>query len=153
MNAPDRAGHSIGPMRTEDLDAVLAIERLGHPFPWTAGNFADCLAAGHGAWVLRSRGEAVGHAVMMYAPEEAHLLNITVAPRLWRRGLGRMLMEYLLSVARAGGALRMLLEVRASNSAGIALYRDCGFEAIGVRRAYYPADGGREDAIVMERML
>jgi ribosomal-protein-alanine N-acetyltransferase len=141
------------PMRHEDLDAVMAIERTIYPFPWTAGNFTDSLASGYGAWIALEEGAMAGYAVMMPVVDEAHLLNISIAAERQRTGLGSELLEFLFATAKAAGAVRMLLEVRPSNISGLALYRRFGFREIGRRRGYYPAHEGREDAIVMERLL
>ncbi len=136
-------------MRPDDLDAVVEAEQRCHEFPWTRGNFADSLAAGHGAWLAREDGRMTGYAVMMRAPDESHLLNITILPDLQRGGRGSALLAYLFEEARTWGAARMLLEVRPGNASGLALYRRNGFAEIGRRRDYYPAKAGREDAIVM----
>lgn len=136
-------------MRATDIDAVVDAEQRCHEFPWTPGNFADSLAAGYGAWVAREDGRMTGYAVMMRAPDEAHLLNITILPELQRRGRGSALLRHLFAKAEAWGAKRMLLEVRPGNTSGLALYRRHGFAEIGRRRNYYPAKLGREDAIVM----
>lgn len=140
-------------MTDADLDAVAAAEALIHPFPWTRGNFADSLAAGYGAWLALEDGKMVGYAIMMQVLDEAHLLNISVLPELQRCGRGSALLLCLFDFARARGATRMLLEVRPGNVSGQALYRRHDFVETGRRRDYYPAPGGREDAIVMERGL
>jgi ribosomal-protein-alanine N-acetyltransferase len=137
------------PMRPEDLDAVVAAEARAHPFPWTRGHFADSLAAGHGSWLCRADDRLLGYAVLLPGVEEMEILNITVLPEYQRRGFGGRLLAHLLDVARGHRAARMLLEVRPGNAAALALYRRCGFAEIGRRRGYYPAEGGREDAIVM----
>jgi ribosomal-protein-alanine N-acetyltransferase len=54
---------------------------------------------------------------------------------------------------RQGGATTLLLEVRPSNTRALDLYRHFGFQQIGIRRAYYPADKGREDALVLTHLL
>ena len=142
------------PAMTEaDLDAVTAAEGRIHAFPWTRGNFADSLAAGHGAWLVREDGRMAGYAVMMQAPDEAHLLNISVLPELQRGGRGSALLIRLFDLARTQGAARMLLELRPGNVSGQGFYRRHGFVEIGRRRDYYPAHEGREDAIVMARDL
>lgn len=132
-----------------DLDAVVEAERRIHPFPWTRGNFADSLAAGHGAWLACDDGRMAAYAVTMPAPGEAHLLNISVLPENQRGGTGSALLALLFDQARDQGAGRMLLEVRAGNLAALAFYGRHGFMEIGRRRGYYPAHQGREDAIVM----
>ncbi|MCO5108262.1 MAG: ribosomal protein S18-alanine N-acetyltransferase [Burkholderiaceae bacterium] len=146
------------PMRADDLDAVTAIENAIYPFPWTRGNFADSLKAGYDAWVFESAEaparELLGYAVVMWIPDEVHLLNLSVAGAWQRRGVGRAMLEWLMRDAARRGARAMMLEVRPSNEPAIVLYRSAGFGQIGLRKRYYPApDGGREDARVLLRRL
>lgn len=137
------------PMSPADLGEVVAAERRIYAFPWTRGNFADALAANYGAWLAKEDGRMVGYAVMMYASDEVHLLNLSVLPELQRAGRGSALLSHLVCLARVRAGRRMLLEVRRGNSAGRSFYRRHGFVEIGRRRDYYPAHGGREDAIVL----
>lgn len=136
-------------MTDADLDAVAAAEARIYAFPWTRGNFADSLAAGHGAWLAEEGGRMAGYAVMMRVLDEAHLLNISVLPELQRSGRGSALLSHVVGQARKHAATRMLLEVRPGNLAGQGFYRHHGFVEIGRRRDYYPSHDGREDAIVM----
>jgi ribosomal-protein-alanine N-acetyltransferase len=140
---------ALRPMRPSDVDEVLAIERDIYSHPWTLGNFRDSLQAGYSCWVLEYGPELVGYGVVMIGVQEAHLLNLSVRRGWQRRGLGRRLLEHFLEVAREAGARRMFLEVRPSNAAARALYAARGFREITVRRGYYPATVGREDAILM----
>jgi [ribosomal protein S18]-alanine N-acetyltransferase len=141
------------PMRPSDLDEILAIEYRVYPFPWGRGNFTDSMNSGYSCWVCRVAGELVGYFVVMLAVDEAHLLNIAIAERRQRMGYGARLLRQAMHVAQAGGGVLMLLEVRPSNEQALALYRHFGFKQIGVRRGYYPADGGREDALVLTHEL
>jgi ribosomal-protein-alanine N-acetyltransferase len=141
------------PMRPADLDRVVAIEDSLYTHPWTRGNFADSLHAGYSCWTLERAGVVVGYGVLTAALDEAHLLNLSIAREVQRRGLGRMLLAHFMAVARAGGARSIYLEVRPSNLIARDLYRRDGFREIGIRRGYYPALTGREDAIVMGRRL
>ena len=148
------AEEQFAPMRVEDLDEVMAVEADLYPFPWTRGNFRDSLAAGYCGWILRDgAGELIAYAVVMIALDEAHLLNLSVARSYQRRGHGWRMLDWMASIARDHGARSMLLEVRPSNPTGQRLYANYGFERIGRRRDYYPAVGGREDAIVMRVAL
>lgn len=147
------ADASIAPMSADDLDWVCAQEAALQPHPWTRGNFADALAAGNEAWLMRVEGEPVAYAVVLRVLDEAHLLGIGVALSAQRRGHGRRLLQHLCEHAAKEGAGSFFLEVRVSNDAAQALYRDMGFDEIGRRRGYYPAADGREDAIVMRRAL
>lgn len=141
------------PMNARDLDEIVAIENTVYPFPWTRGNFSDSLSAGYSAWVCRVGGELVGYVVVMLAVDEAHLLNISVDPRRQGLGFGARLLRHAMSVARTLGASTLLLEVRPSNERALELYRHFGFVRIGVRKGYYPAHEGREDAMVLVHTL
>jgi ribosomal-protein-alanine N-acetyltransferase len=137
-------------MTVEDLDAVVALEASLQAFPWSRGNFADSLAAGHEMRVLRVGGDLAGFSVLMSIVDEAQLLVIGVDRRQQRHGHGARLLRQVIDTARAAGAARLLLEVRAANTQAIAFYHGLGFAQIGVRRGYYPAVAGREDALVFE---
>ncbi|MDR0716079.1 MAG: ribosomal protein S18-alanine N-acetyltransferase [Azoarcus sp.] len=142
-------GLSFTPMREDDLDWVAAQEALLHPFPWSRNNFFDSLAVGHTCWLMSDGGAPVAYAVVLAVIDENHLLNISVARGEQGRGLGGRFLGHLLDEARRGDARRFFLEVRPSNAPALALYRRAGFVEIGRRKGYYPASGGREDAIVM----
>lgn len=140
-------------MTADDLDAVIAIEDAIYPHPWTRGNFSDSLAAGYHCWMVECGGGPAGYCVVMIAAGEAHLLNLSVAAPWQRRGIGREALNFVARLARDYGAGKILLEVRPSNTAAIALYASAGFSEIAVRCGYYPAGDTREDAVVMQLVL
>lgn len=137
-------------MIAADLDAVMAIEKVIYPQPWTRGNFSDSLIEGYHCWMLELDGQAIGYTVVTIAAGEAHLLNLSIAAAWQRRGYGRELLAFILKHARDAGAGRMFLEVRPTNAAGRSLYADAKFREIGRRRGYYPDNGKPEDAVIME---
>lgn len=141
------------PMAVADLDAVAAIEADLQPFPWTRGNFSDSLASGYSVWVSCLGTERIGFSVIMRVLDEAHLLNIGVARKFQGQGHGARLLRHAMEMAKQGGCERLFLEVRPSNARAVALYQHFGFRQIGLRRDYYPATTGREDALVFEREL
>lgn len=141
------------PMRAEDLDELLRIERAAYPYPWTQGNFRDCLNAGYSCWVGEVQGKPAGYWIMMNVVDEGHILNCCIAPQWQRQGYGRQLMAHLFQVARGHNTRELLLEVRLSNEPAKRLYASLGFDFIGQRRGYYPMDNGREDALVMRLAL
>jgi ribosomal-protein-alanine N-acetyltransferase len=144
----------VRPMSSTDLPRVLAIEREIYPFPWTAGNFGDSLKAGYEAWVFENAQDTIGYAVVMWIPDEVHLLNISVAGPWQGRGYGRAMLEWLCEDAGRRGARTMLLEVRPSNDRARAMYETAGFVQIGLRKRYYPSyENTREDALVLQRRL
>ena len=141
-------------MREADIDAVMDIELRAYPFPWTPGNFRDCLHAGYAMWVLEDEVGLVGYAAASVQAGEAHLLNICIDPTLQSRGQGRRLLRAMRRIAMGQGAERLFLEVRPSTPRAITLYHEEGFNEIGRRPRYYPDhDGRREDAIVMAMEL
>lgn len=140
-------------MRAGELLAVASLEARIYPFPWSLLNFRDSLSAGYCALVGEHPSGIVTYGVMAIAPGEAQILNLSVAPHVRRQGLGRTLLRRFLEIANERGASQVFLEVRPSNTAAIALYTYGGFEPIARRRGYYPADSGREDALVMRHSL
>ncbi|MCX7175144.1 MAG: ribosomal protein S18-alanine N-acetyltransferase [Proteobacteria bacterium] len=140
-------------MQAEDIELVLDAEQRIYAFPWTRGNFEDSLASGYTARLMRDGNQLVGYAVMMLILDEAHLLNISIVSGRQQAGLGSLLLESMCEEARSLGAQRMVLEVRQSNVAGRAFYDRHGFAQIGVRTDYYPAEQGRESALVLEKIL
>ncbi len=143
----------LRPMTEEDVESMLAIERRAYPYPWTEGIFRDCLRVGYCCWVCEQDGQLAGYAVMSVGAGESHILNLCVAPPLQGQGLGRFMLCHLLELARTHGADTVLLEVRPSNHAALKLYGDMGFNEVGVRKAYYPAAKGKEDAVILARSL
>ena len=143
----------LRPMRETDVNAVLEVERASYEFPWTRAIFRDCLRVGYFCFVYEAPTGLAGHGIMSVAAEECHLLNICVHPEFQRRGLGRALVNFLLLFARRKHAHVALLEVRVSNVGAYRLYTQLGFDEIGIRKDYYPARYGREDAIILARDL
>lgn len=148
MSAQD-SQYRFRPMTESDLDAVMAIEPHIYSHPWTRGNFVDSLASGYSAWVLLDGAKIIGYSLMMMVLDEAHLLNLSIAKDYQKRGLGRLLLEHMIANAKQHGAANMFLEVRPSNISAIALYENIGFNEMAIRRGYYPAHNGREDAVLM----
>jgi ribosomal-protein-alanine N-acetyltransferase len=149
MSAQLKHHLSLRPMQLDDLDAIMQIEPTIYSHPWTRGNFSDSLNSGYSSWVLEDNKEMIGYALLMLVLDEAHLLNLSIAKTRQKQGLGRYLLEHMLKIAKTHQAANMFLEVRPSNISAIALYENLGFCEMAVRRGYYPAKEGREDAVLM----
>ncbi len=150
---PERVALRFRVATAADVPRVVEIESGIYDFPWNAEVFHDCLRAGYAFWLVEHLGELVGYGILSAAAREAHLLNVGI-DRAWRRqGIGRRLVLRLIDIARWHRAQTLFLEVRPSNMAARALYAREGFVEIGLRPRYYPAKGGREDAILMAREL
>jgi ribosomal-protein-alanine N-acetyltransferase len=144
-------------MVLEDLDRVMQIERDGFAHPWSAElirremahDWSTILVAtearrGPGGAV---REVLVGFVVYWLVHDELHVLNIATDRTERRRGVARALMDEAAARARQAGAVLATLEVRRSNAAALALYRQLGYRQVGIRPNYYVDEG--EDAIVM----
>jgi [ribosomal protein S18]-alanine N-acetyltransferase len=143
----------IRPMMEIDLPEVAVIEQASYAFPWSENIFRDCLRVGYTCRALDLAGQIIGYGVMSLGAGEAHILNVCVRSEFRNFGIGRRLLEHLLERAAASGVGEAFLEVRPSNLSAIRLYQHLGFEQIGIRRGYYQAPDGREDAIVLKRDL
>lgn len=141
--------YQFRPMQLADLDEIMLIEPQIYPYPWTRGNFSDSLNSGYSAWVLVEHEKIIAYALLMMVLDEAHLLNLSVAKSYQKQGLGRVLLEHMMQIAKNHQAANMFLEVRQSNISAIALYENIGFNEMAIRRGYYPAKNGREDAVLM----
>jgi len=153
MSAQLESLPKLRPMHAADLDRIMEIEPVIYTHPWTRGNFEDSMRVGYSCWVIDCGGVVTGYGVLMIGVREAHLLNLSIAPEWQRRGLGRSLLEHFVHIGRDSDAQQVFLEVRPSNTSARRMYADYGFRDISVRRGYYPAAGGREDAILMGLML
>ena len=141
------------PMTEADVPAVLALEMSSYAFPWTDGIFRACLRVGYDCCVLEIDYMQVGYGVISSGAGEAHLLNVCVREEFRNRGCGRTLLNGLISQAASAGAEVIFLEVRPANTTAIRLYESMGFRQSGFRPGYYQAAVGREDALVMRRLI
>jgi ribosomal-protein-alanine N-acetyltransferase len=153
MSAVLKEPPRLGAMHPTDLEEVMAIENTIYSHPWTRGNFVDSLRAGYDCRTWRLEGELVGYFILTAAAGEAHLLNLSIAVRHQRSGHGRALLAEAAELARRRGAASLFLEVRPSNLAAQALYTRFGFRRVAIRKGYYPAHAGREDALVLALRL
>jgi [ribosomal protein S18]-alanine N-acetyltransferase len=137
------------PLRERDIARVAEIEASVYAFPWSQGNFRDSLLSGYVCWGCWIEGTLIGYAIVMTALDEAHLLNFAIAEDWQRRGMGARFLTFIITNAREKLCEMIFLEVRPSNHAGRRLYDRFGFKQLGLRRDYYPASIGREDALFL----
>jgi ribosomal-protein-alanine N-acetyltransferase len=140
-------------MHELDVPVVVAIERAAYQFPWSEGIFRDCLRVGYVCRLAEVEGDTAGYGIMSMGAGEAHILNVCMREDFRGRGYARRLLQYLVERARMAGMYEAYLEVRPSNITAARLYHSLGFEQVGIRRGYYQATNGREDAAVLRRLL
>lgn len=133
-----------------DLDRVATIANQFQNNSWSKDTFADCLKANYLGWVVTDEQEVIqGFLVILCNAQECQILNIGVAPEQQRCGYGRQLLEHLFNFLKTHPVKQILLEVRESNQAARSLYEKMGFQQVGLRKNYYPAVNGRENALVL----
>lgn len=140
-------------MSIDDLPEVMEIECTAYEFPWSEVIFRDCMRVGYVCWVCEQNKSLQAYGVMSVAVSECHVLNLCVRPREQGQGFGRLVLRELLHHACRQRADTAFLEVRPSNRRAVALYRSEGFCEMGIRKNYYPARNGREDALVFAKAL
>jgi ribosomal-protein-alanine N-acetyltransferase len=143
----------IRPMHELDIPMVVAVEKAAYQFPWSEGIFRDCLRVGYVCRVIDVAGDLAGYGIMSVGAGEAHILNVCVRGEYRCRGFARKTLLYLLDRAHDAGVQEAYLEVRPSNVAAARLYHSLGFEQVGIRRGYYQALMGREDACVLRKAI
>ena len=139
------------PMVSTDLASVVENEQLGYSHPWSEGIFADCIRSGNECWLIITGSKNIGHGILSVGVGESHLLNVCINPEYQGQGYGRNLVQHMLDRARNHRTSSIFLEVRPSNLVAFKLYESLGFNEIGIREGYYPAESGREDAIVFAK--
>ena len=143
----------IRDMGFDDVATVAQLEQRSYTFPWSEPIFRDCLRAGYYCCVAELDHIVMGYSIMSTGAGEAHVLNLCVAEEYRCRGIGTQLLGHLLEFAKGLGVNDILLEVRPSNTTAIRLYQSQGFSQIGMRRGYYQAVDGREDAVVLRKVV
>lgn len=148
MLAPPAPYH-LRAMQLDDLDQVLAIDRVAFPTPARPGLYPYELTKNQLAayQVLLAGGEIVGYAGYWLLGDEAQISTIAVKPAWRGHGLGELLLLNMLALAMAQAAAGATLEVRRSSVAAQALYRKLGFAVAGERPRYYSDTG--DDALFM----
>lgn len=149
-------------MEAIDLDDVMAIEQMAFSAPWTKemfySEFFDNLLSfsfvaregeqiGEGATQGTTRAPVIGYLFFWEVSGEFHVMNIAVAPKWQRKGIGQELIQTMLEIGRQKSIGQILLEVRVSNTVAISLYEKLNFLKVGVRKNYYHSP--KEDALIL----
>lgn len=145
--------YTVRKLHEDDLGQVVAMENSTQVVPWTSKIFHDCYYAGYPGWVVEYQQKLISFTIIAIHGEECHLLNLCVHPDFQRQGIGSHMLLHAQDSAKKFGAMMIYLEVRESNAKAIALYKKSGFTQINIRKGYYPALEGREDALVFAKDL
>ena len=142
------------PMRNDDLDSVMSIDRLSFSMPWPKSAYLHDLIDNPKAMLRVAEDissdhekDVVGMIDAWLILDEAHIATLAIHPDYRGQGIARGLIELVLVEAHQMGARRVMLEVRTSNLAAQGLYKQFGFEVVHRRRRYYVDN--KEDALLM----
>ena len=131
---------------------VAELEKLCFSDPWSETSIKSELNNPLSYWLVADdNGTIAGYVGSQSVLDSADMMNIAVAPEYRRRGVGRMLINNLISYLREQKVIALLLEVRVSNMAAISLYQKFGFQQVGRRPRYY--HNPREDALIFRKGL
>lgn len=132
--------------------SVAALEKLCFSSPWSENSIASELQNPLALWLVAMEdGVLAGYIGSQTVQGESDMMNVAVNPEFRRRGIGRALVEALMTALAQEGSTSLTLEVRRSNAPAIALYEALGFEQVGCRKNYYRAP--REDALILRREI
>nr|WP_311461495.1 ribosomal protein S18-alanine N-acetyltransferase [uncultured Aggregatibacter sp.] len=145
---------TISLIEEQDFDALYAIEQAAHAVPWSLGTLKNNRGERYLNLKIVEGHQIYGFAICQTVLDEATLFNIAIDPQKQGLGLGRQLLNELITQLRQKGILTLWLEVRESNKKAQALYDSLGFNQVDIRKNYYPTpDGKRENAVVMAAYL
>ena len=146
----EASGICFRPMEERDLDQVAELEQGIFSMPWSRNAFQESLKLSHTLYVVAEKaGQILGYCGCYQMLEEAEITNVAVAEAFRKQGIGRGMLEKLMSLGQERGAFAYTLEVRAGNLAAQRLYESLGFESLGIRKNFYEKPA--EDAVIMWR--
>ena len=128
----------------------MELERLCFSTPWNETMLEEELFNPTASFIVAegAEGEVLGYAGLHVVLDEGYIDNVAVRPSCRRQGIGDRLLDVFCRFGQAHLAF-LTLEVRAGNTAAIALYKSLGFQTVGRRKNYY--EHPREDAVLMTR--
>ena len=153
MSARKSDLYNFFPMDINYLTKVYELELESYDFPWTKEILRDCILYKYDSFVVVLNDNLVGYIISKITYPETHILNLTVKKNFRKKGIGKALIELIISDARLRNSENIILEVRANNTDAQSLYKKLNFEVIGTRKDYYESKNDREDAYVLNLNL
>ncbi|MBA3535130.1 MAG: ribosomal protein S18-alanine N-acetyltransferase [Tatlockia sp.] len=146
------------PMQQGDIDSVYAIETASHRAPWSREILSDCVLVGYDCRVLelkeKKQKQIIGYVICRHSLTVCHILNICISPFNQGKGYGTLLLKSVLdSLSSKQNINSVILEVRPSNLAALALYKKFGFQEDTIKKGYYINGESFEDAIVLKKTI
>ena len=133
------------------IQDVLCIERNSYNYPWSEKIFSDCIKNNYLCRILALDNELIGYLICSIIQDECHIMNLCIKSDFRRLGYARLILNELHSELRKLKCKIVFLECRSSNERALKLYYAEGYNEIGVRKNYYPAPDGYEDATILAK--
>ena len=130
---------------------VLSIERKSYNYPWSEKIFSDCIKNNYLCRILELDNELIGYLISSIIQNECHIMNLCIKNDFRGLGYGTFVLNELHSELRKLKCKIVFLECRPSNEHALKLYNGQGYNEIGIRKNYYPAQNGYEDAIMLAK--
>jgi len=152
--------NKIREMTDKDIGQILKIENQEFPNPWSRGIFKQELRRKNAHYIVAEKkkhsffrsSNITGYGgVWIICSREAHITNLAVDSKYQNQGIGSLLLEELIQLAREAKSAYITLEVRRSNCNARRLYEKYDFQRCGLRKGYYRKSG--EDALIMTRTI
>ncbi len=145
-------------MQQSDIDRVYEIETESHLAPWSWQILSDCVLVGYDCRVLelgyKEKKQIIGYIICRHSLTVCHILNLCISKATQGKGHGTCLLKSVLeSLSSKKDIKYLILEVRPSNLAALALYKKFGFEEDSIKKGYYVEENRVEDAIVLKKVL
>lgn len=144
---------SLSVILPQDFETIYEIEQKAHIVPWTQSTLRSILEGDYINYQLKNEGVVIGFCLVQKVLDEATILNIAIDPIYQNRGFGKQLLKEMIALLQNMGVNTIFLEVRISNKPAKQLYSSLNFHEIDIRKNYYPAENGREDALIMGLIL
>jgi len=140
-------------MNTTHLDDVFNIEKESYGYPWSKNIFYDCVSNNYLCRVMLINDNIIGYVISSIVQDECHIMNLCIQKEYRSLGYGRQLLNYLQQEVKNIDCKLIFLECRPSNKSALKLYLSEGYNEIGIRKNYYPAVNGYEDAIMLAKYV
>ena len=133
------------------ISDVISSENDSYGYTWSEKIFFDCIKHNYLCKVLLLDNTVVGYLISSIVQNECHIMNLCIRKEFRGNGYGKYLLKELHEEVIKSDCVLVFLECRPSNLSALNLYKSEGYNEIGLRKNYYPAPNGYEDALMLAK--
>ena len=138
-------------MIDDHIRDVIDIENDSYGYPWSEKIFFDCIKHNYLCKVLLLDNAVIGYLISSIVQNECHIMNLCIRKEFRGNSYGKYLLNELHEEVINSNCILVFLECRPSNLSALNLYKSEGYNEIGLRKNYYPAPNGYEDALMLAK--